>query len=66
MSTNQLTRKDLIKETGAKHYVISYLTITGKLPLLHDAKGKGDVNIYHPNALNILRDWMSRGIDDEQ
>ena len=53
-----LTQKELRAETGAKHYLISYLTVTKRLPLLHTAKGKGDNNIYHPDAIKIIKEWL--------
>lgn len=53
-----LTRKLLSKHTGAKPYQIYYLTTIGKLPLIHEATGRGDTNVYHPDAISILTNWL--------
>jgi hypothetical protein len=60
-----VTRKVLIEETKAPYWVITHLTVSGRLPLLHKATGKGDVNIYSPGAIEVLNKWMSRGDTDE-
>lgn len=57
---HQLTRKDLVRRTGAKPYVVQYLTETGKLPLTHESRGKGDYHIYHADAIRILIEWLER------
>ena len=60
----RLTRKTLTKLTGAKPYQVYYLTTIGKLPLLHEANERGDANVYHPDAIAILKNWlMDRSID---
>jgi hypothetical protein len=61
-----LTRQDLMRESGCPHYTISYLTLTNRLPLAHKATGKGDVNLYAHEAIQILKDWISRRGDYEQ
>ncbi|MBL6992216.1 MAG: hypothetical protein ISR65_20695 [Bacteriovoracaceae bacterium] len=62
-----LTRKDLMRETNCPHYTISYLTLTQRLPIIHKADGKGDVNLYHPDAVDIIKHYLSRimGLTDE-
>jgi hypothetical protein len=55
-----IQRKDLIDATGAFPHIITYLTLTKRLPLLHKATGKGDVNIYSPEAVEILKDYMEK------
>ena len=57
-----LTQKELRAQTGARHYLISYLTVTKRLPLLYTAKGKGDNHIFHPSAIEIVNDWLKRNI----
>ena len=63
------TRKVLMKETSAPYWTIVHLTLSGRLPLMHEAKGKGDENIYHFQAIQILKDYLNRneeGSADEQ
>jgi hypothetical protein len=61
MSTvKQIQRKDLMEATGALPYTITYLTLTNRLPLLHRAIGRGDVNLYAPEAIQIIKNWISR------
>lgn len=55
-----LTQKELRAETGARHYLISYLTVTERLPLLHRAKGKGDNHIFHPGSIEVVNNWLKR------
>jgi hypothetical protein len=62
-STKVLTRKNLMAETGAKPFIIQYLTETKRLPLIRAADGAGSVNLYAPEAIQILKDWISRGGD---
>ncbi len=57
---NGLTRKELVKATGVPHYTIAYLTQLDRLPLVYKAVKKGDTNLYHPNAIRIVKDWLSR------
>jgi len=66
MTQSQLTRKDLIRETGAKPFIIQYLTEINQLPRVHVANGRGDVNLYAPEAIQILKDWISRRGDYQQ
>jgi len=56
----QLTKKQLMEMTGAKPYTVAYLTQTGRLRLLHAAKGKGDVNLYHPDSIQQLKTYLNR------
>ena len=59
MNRNQhLTRKQLIKETGARPYTISYLTETGRLPLVRPARGHGYPNLYHPDAVQVILEHL--------
>ena len=60
-----ITRKVLIEKSKAPYWVINHLTVSGRLPLLHKATGKGDVNIYAPEAVEVLQKWMSRRHPDE-
>ena len=57
-SKQRLTRKYLAKRTGAQPYQIYYLTTIGELPLIHEATGRGDANVYHPDAIDILKNWL--------
>ncbi len=61
-----LQRKDLLEIPGAVPHLITYHTLIGRLPLSHKATGKGDVNLYAPEAIQILKDWISRRGNDEQ
>ncbi len=57
---HRLTRKRLMHATGAMPFLISYLTETGRLPLLRPASGHGYPNIYHPDAIQILKEYLER------
>lgn len=56
-----LTRKQLVKLTGAKPYTIAYLKDCGKLPIIRDSKGIGYPTLYDPQAVDIIKEHMSKG-----
>jgi len=62
-----ITRKILMQETPAPYWVITHLTLAGRLPLLRKADGQGSVNIYHSDCINILKEYMQKksGVTDE-
>ena len=60
MYKRHLTRKQLMKATGAMPYLISYLTETGRLPLIRPALGHGSPNLYHPDAIQVIRTYLER------
>ncbi len=55
-----ITRKILLQETPAPYWVITHLTLTGRLPLIRKAEGHGSANIYHPDCINILKEYMRK------
>jgi hypothetical protein len=55
-----LTRKQLCQETGARSYQISYLTDNNRLPLIRPSRGHGYPNLYHPDAVEILKEYLQR------
>jgi len=55
-----ITRKILMQESPAPYWVITHLTLSGKLPLLRKADGPGTVNIYHPDCIDILKAHMKK------
>ena len=55
-----LTRKDLVKQTGAKYYVIDYLRNIGKLPVIAYSLRKGISTLYHPDSLKVVQDHLDR------
>ena len=59
-----LTRKDLVKATGVPHYRIYYLTITGRLPMVHLANGKGDLNLYSEDAVQAVKQYLQKRYQD--
>ena len=52
-----LTRGQLMAATNVKHYTISYLTLTNKLPRIRKASGKGSLNLYDPSCIQILENY---------
>jgi hypothetical protein len=58
-----LTRKELMEATGVKHYTITYLTLTGKLPLIRKATGKGSITLYDPAAQTVLERYKNEAIE---
>ncbi len=58
MKYKNLTRKELSQLTGVKPYLIAYYTSLGRLPLIHESLGAGDYNVYHPESINILLEFV--------
>ena len=52
--TKTMTRKDLVAATGAMPYQITYLSDTGRLPIVRAARRRGDPVLYHPDAVEII------------
>jgi|APSaa5957512576_1039674.scaffolds.fasta_scaffold122510_2 hypothetical protein len=58
MKQKHLTRKELSQLTDVKPYVVAYYTSLGRLPLIHESLGAGDYNVYHPESINILLEFV--------
>lgn len=59
MSDEFLTRKKLMKMTGATPEQINYLRWRGRLPVLNEPD-KGVPAKYAPEAIEIIREWLER------
>ena len=57
-----LTRKQLVKLTGAKPYTIAYLKDCGKLPLFRDSHGIGYPTLYDPSAVEIVKEHINKNL----
>jgi len=57
---NYLTRKDLVRETGAPTYTIDYLTNNNRLHLIKKADGRGSLNIYHRDSIEIIKKHLEK------
>jgi hypothetical protein len=54
-----LTRKELMKATGATAEQIVYLRLRGRLPMLNEPD-KGIPAKYKPECVEIIRAWMEK------
>ncbi|MBC8255966.1 MAG: hypothetical protein H8E85_01490 [Candidatus Marinimicrobia bacterium] len=59
-NTKGLTRNELVAKTGCPYYTITYLMMTGKLPISKNSKGRGISTIYHPDSIQIIKDYLNR------
>ena len=50
-----LGRKELIAATGCPPYLIDYYRDCGYLPILRPSTGSGDPVLYHPDAVEVIR-----------
>ena len=57
----QLTKRELVKATGCPPYLIAYYSQCGYLPLIKKSTGPGHPNIYHADAIAIVRQKMAEG-----
>ena len=55
-----LTQKDLSKITGCRPYLIRYYFECGYLPVERESTGPGDPVLYHPDAVEVIRERMAR------
>ena len=53
-----ITRKVLMRETGAPPYIVSYYRDCGRLPIVRPSRGPGYPILYHPDAIEVLHDLM--------
>ncbi len=56
-----LTLKEVSKETGAPYYTIQYLSKCNRLPKLKESSGPGYPNLFHPDAVKIVKDHLAKG-----
>lgn len=57
---NQLTRRELVKATGCPPYLIAYYTQCEYLPLIKKSSGPGNPNVYHHDAIRVVKIRMTK------
>ena len=62
--TDIITLKDLQDKTDAQAYVIHYLKGCKRLPIVQESKGRGYPTLYHPDAIQIVKDHLSKRSND--
>lgn len=55
-----ITKKQLRKITGARPYIISYLSECGRLPIVKESGGKGIPTMYHPDSIKVIKDHLAK------
>ena len=60
-----LTRKTIIKRTGAPTWLVDYLKANNRLPIEKDSTGSGNPVIFKPEAIEIIINHLSKGKIDE-
>ena len=58
----RLTLKILTERTGAPFYIIRYLYLCPRLPILKDTEGRGNPIIFHPDSIEIVKDHLRKNI----
>lgn len=65
MEQKHLTLRQLVKKTGLTYYKLIYLRDTGKLPIIRESQGRGYPTLYHPDAIQIIKDHLAkRNVND--
>jgi len=54
-----LTRKEMMKVTGATHEQLTYLRLRGRLPLLNEPD-KGIPSMFAPECVEIVKAWLKK------
>jgi len=57
---NALSKKELRLKVKCPGYIIDYLGDCGKLPVVKPSKGRGYPTLYHPDAIQIIKDHLER------
>ena len=60
MEKKYLTKKQLKAATTAPGYTIDYLRECNRLPIVHKSKGPGYGTLYHPDAIQVVIDHLSK------
>jgi len=55
------TRGELSRICDCPYFVIDYLRNTNQLKFIKGPGGKGSTAIYHPDAIQIVRNHLARG-----
>lgn len=55
-----ITRKQLKTETGVPGYIIDYLHDCIRLPVVHESEGRGYQILYHPDAIQVVKDHVNK------
>jgi len=58
--TNSLNRNQLCKATKAPAWLIVYLNGCHKLPIVQESQGRGYPTLYHPEAIQIVKDHLKK------
>ncbi len=54
-----ITKGDLVAATGCPPYLIAYYTDCKYLPLIKKSSGPGNPNVYHRDAIDIVKKRMA-------
>lgn len=54
-----LTKRELVAATGCPPYLIAYYTDCKYLPLIKKSSGPGNPNVYHRDAIDIVKKRMA-------
>ena len=57
---NYITRKTIMQETGAPHYVVDYLRCAGRLPIVKDSPGAGVPVLFGIKSIEIVKEHIER------
>ena len=55
-----LNRTQLCKATGAPVWLVVYLNGCGRLPIVQESQGRGYPTLYHPEAIQIVKDHLKK------
>lgn len=58
----QLTKKQLIAQTGAPPYTIDYLYRCNRLPIIKESSGSGYPVIFHPDCIDIVKKHLNKNL----
>ena len=61
MEKRYITKKQLKAATTAPGYIIDYLRECNRLPIVHQAEGPGYGTLYHPDAVQVVKEHLLKG-----
>ena len=59
MEKKFLTRKQMMRATGATHEQLTYLRLRGRLPILNEPD-KGIPVMFSPECVEIVKSWLEK------
>ena len=55
-----LTLKQICGRTGAPFYIVKYLNLLGRLPVVRESSGRGYPTVFHSDSIDVVRSHLEK------